>query len=112
MTIILLEFPSLSEGDIDSLRIFDEDFLRGSEVFSGTPTAAEQTSSDLTIGTLTLNGSAIVRDGVSYAANTVISVPVQGQLEATGEYSIKVTASTDATRTINFLCKFGVDPST
>ncbi len=112
MTIILLEFPSISEGDIEALRIFGADYLRDSEVWTGTPTTAEQTSSDLTLGTATLNGSAIVKDGVSHAANTVITVPVQGQLEATGEYAVKVTAATDATRTKNFLCKFGVDPST
>ena len=110
MTIVLLEYPAISEGDVEAMEVLCSDYLRDSEVVSGTPTGAEQTTSDLTIGTCTLNASAVTRKGKSHAANTVITVPIQGQLAATGSYTVLVTFSTDASRTKKVLCKFPVDP--
>lgn len=110
MTITLVEFPSISEGDVEALRVFATRYLRGSEIVTGTPTAVEQTSADLTIGTPTLNAATIEYDGITHPIGAVVTVPIQGQLAATGSYSVLVTVATDATRTKNFLCKFGVDP--
>lgn len=111
MTVVMLQLPAISAGDVELMDIAVDKYLIDSEVISGTPTAVEQTSSDLTIGTVTVNtGATKTVLGTSRAIGTVISIPVQGQKVATGSYAVLVTFATDASRTKKVLAKFSVDP--
>lgn len=110
MPIRLTQRALISEGDIDVFSIDGTDYLDAGEVFTGTPTAVEQTTGDLTISDMSVNAASVVIDGATVEIGAAIQGKVLGQLAATRSYDILVTATTDATlaRTVKFLISFDV----
>lgn len=108
MTIQLDGTPIISESDVEIGRISFKDSLRSGEKLTGTPTFAEQTTSDLTIDSVALNASAAitVKDR-EVPINEAVLFRIQGQ-QAGVTYTVKVTATTDSTpaRTLNRLFSF------
>ena len=66
------------------------------EYLSGTPTVAEQTTSDLTIANRAVSTEVLVINGVEVAVGKAVQFTVTGQQAATS-YSVKITAATDST---------------
>ena len=110
MTIKARELPRKSPGDTEAGAVNFVNQLRESELLTGTPTVAEQTSSDLTISNAGLNSGSVEIAGVTAAANQAVTYTVSGGAAGT-LYSVKVTATTDATdaRTLNRLVDFYVE---
>ena len=110
MTIKAPELPRKSPGDTAAAAVNFVQQLRSGELLSGTPTVAEQTSSDLTISNQGLNTTTIDVAGVSAAASQAVVYTVAGGSSGT-LYSIKVTVSTDASdartlvRLTDFYCE-------
>ena len=107
MAIVLLERPYVSEGATRRCAVDFTDDLRDSELLTGTPTAAEQTTSDLTISDVQRNTAAITIKGVSVAIDNAVTFLVSGQNAGT-EYTVRVTCGTDATdaQTLEYDVKF------
>ena len=110
MTIKAPELPRKSPGDTEAAAVNFVQQLRSGELLSGTPTVAEQASSDLTISNQGLNTTTIDVAGVSAAASQAVVYTVAGGSSGT-LYSIKVTVSTDASdartlvRLTDFYCE-------
>ena len=110
MTIALVQLPHISEGDVEVVAIDYTPYLDSGELLTGTPTATEQTTSDLTLLSVAVNTASLTILGNTAAIGAAVQFKVSGQLLATGEYSILVTAATDATipRTKKVVAKFRV----
>ena len=110
MTIKADQLPRKSPADVEAGACSFTNELRSGELLSGTPTVAEQTSSDLTISNQGLNTTTIDVAGVSAAASQAVVYTVAGGSSGT-LYSIKVTVSTDASdartlvRLTDFYCE-------
>lgn len=104
------QVPVISEGDVEMLAVDFTDWLDSGELLTGTPTVAEQTTSDLTISNVAVNTAALTVLGNTVAIGAGVQAKVIGQLAATGEYSVLITASTDASpaRTVKRIAKFMV----
>jgi hypothetical protein len=92
--------PRISQGDIDvvslDFRQTDDPYLDTGELLTGTPTAVEQTTGDLTIASMAVNTAAIEIEGRAVAVGEAVQFKVSGQQSGT-TYRIRVTATTDAT---------------
>ena len=110
MTIELIQLPIISEGDVEMVSIDFTPWLDAGELLTGTPTVAEQTTSDLTIANVAVSTGALTILGDTVATGMAVQAKVSGQLLATGSYSLLVTVSTDATvaRTKKVLATFKV----
>lgn len=98
MAIYADQIPELAVAEVRNCRVSFADKLdKGTtnELLTGTPTIAEQTTSDLTISNVSLNSAAVTMFGESIAANKVVQFKVIGQ-QANTVYEILVTASSDA----------------
>ena len=114
MTITLQQIGEISAGDTEIASVDYTDWLDSGESLTGTPTAVEQSSSDLTIADLgdtadqgTVSTTEMTILGNTVAAGAAVSFQVSGQQAGT-TYTVLVTASTDATpaRTAARLVKF------
>lgn len=71
--------------------------LDSGESMTGTPTVAEQTTSDLTITNEAVNTSTLTIKGNSVAAGRAVQFLVSGHLAANSPYKLKITVATDST---------------
>ena len=110
MALKLNQKPVISEGDTDMIAVDFTDYLDSGELLTGTPTAVEQTSSDLTIGNVAVSTGSLSILGETVVTGAAVQASVSGQLAATGSYTIRVTATTDASvaRTVVVDATFGV----
>ena len=95
------KFPQIyemSEGAIDNFAVDATDWLNEGEQLTGTPTAVEVTTSDLTISAVAVNTKPVEQDNgePDIAIGKAVVGQVEGQLEATAKYTVTVTASNDA----------------
>ena len=72
------------------------DYLDSGELLTGTPTAAELTSSDLTIASVAVSTTALTINGVSVDIGEAVTFSVSGGTADT-DYTIIVSCGTDAT---------------
>lgn len=101
------ERPVLVPGETRNFAVSFGDVVDSGELLTGTPTVAEETTSDLTIANKAVNTAALTINGKSVAIGQAVQFKVSGQLAtgtvrgdesiATGNYEIKITVSTDAT---------------
>lgn len=96
MTKSLPQIPCLSEGDVDMVAIDYTDWLDSGELLTGTPTAVEVTTEDLTLANKAVSTSSLTINGVTVATGKAVQFSVQGQQAGT-LYTVRVTVSTDAT---------------
>ena len=99
MPLTARERPTISVGDIEVISLNFTDLLDGSELLTGTPTVAEQTTSDLTIASEQVNTNTYVEScsGDTVAVGAAVQFKVSGGTVANSPYRIRVTCSTDAT---------------
>lgn len=89
---------SMTTGEVRGLACHFLDKLGATELLSGTPTVAEQTTSALTIDNQRLNTDAITVLGRACAASQAVLFRVAASGATAGsEYIIKITCGTDAT---------------
>lgn len=91
--------PQVHEMTTTETRLVSVGFinkLESGELLTGTPTVAEETTSDLTITNKAVNTSTLTIDGVSHAAGQAVQFLVTGVVAGT-LYSIDILCGTDAT---------------
>ena len=93
MPIVLPQLPRRSAGMTDNIGINCTDWLDGAS-FTGTPTAVEQTTSDLTITAVAVSTATLTIEGESVAAGKALQAQVAGGTVGT-IYDILFTCSTD-----------------
>ena len=71
--------------------------LRSGETLTGTPLVVEQTTSELTITNKAINDAEVVINHKTVAIGQAVTFLVTGQLLATRQYTILITATTDST---------------
>ena len=113
MAIQITASEPIPVGDTETVAVDYSAWLDGAELLSGTPSAVEQTTSDLTITGVTRNTAAVTINNKSVGINRVVLLTVAGGVVANSPYTIRVTVSTDASRTIirDLLLEFSDDPS-
>lgn len=97
------EKPDVTVGAAPNVSVSFVDVLDDGELLTGTPTVAEQTTSDLTIVNKAVNTAALVINGESVAIGQAVQFHVSGQLAANSPYKIKITVSTSATPAQTFV---------
>ena len=80
--------------------------LDSGEAITGTPTATEVTTSDLTIGSVSASTAVLTIDNESIGIGRAMQFLVSGQVAANSPYSILMTAVTDSSpaQTIKRFC--------
>ena len=91
------ETPTLAVGEVRNFAVSFVDVLDSGELLTGTPTVAEETTSDLTIANKAVNTAALTVNGQSVAIGQAVQFKVSGQLTTHTPYKIKITVSTTAT---------------
>lgn len=71
--------------------------LDSGELLTGTPLAVEVTTSDLTITNKAVNSAALTINNKTVAIGQAVTFTASGQLVASSPYTVKITATTDAT---------------
>ena len=89
--------PVAVVGETNNFSVSFAGRLDSGEVMTGTPTAVEQTSSDLTISNVAVNTAALTINDISVAIGNAVQFKVLGQLVANTPYTVKITAGTDST---------------
>jgi hypothetical protein len=93
MTIKAKQVQRKSSGETMQVRISFDELLVDSDVLTGTPTAVEVTTTDLTITTVQINAAAVTILGKTIAiANAVTFLCAGGTAGST--YTIQTTVST------------------
>lgn len=100
------ERPITAPGEMRNFAFSFAGVLDSGELLTGTPTAVEQTSSDLTISNVAVNTSALTINEQSVPIGEAVQGKIVGQLAAHSPYTINVTASTDATPAQRFVKSF------
>ena len=96
MPITLEQRPCISSGDTETVAIDGQEYLDSGELFTGTPTITEVTTTDLTLANKAVNTAALTILGQSVAIGQAIQFSVSGQSAAT-TYRIRCSCGTDAT---------------
>ena len=98
------ERPVAVVGETNTFSVSFTSILDGSELLTGTPDVVEVTSTDLTIVNFTptsdkgtVSTTALTINNVTVPIGEAVQFKVTGHLAATAEYTIKITAGTDAT---------------
>jgi len=97
MVLKLRGTPRVSVGDVEVAAINYTDWLDSSELLTGTPTATEVTSTDLTISSVGVSTASMTIGGDAVITAKAVKFKVIGGTTANSPYSIRVTVSTDAT---------------
>jgi hypothetical protein len=98
----------ISVGDVEIISYQFVEHLDAGELLTGTPTFVEQTTSNLTFGTASRNGTAYTdKAGVSVAANQAVQCSVT--TSTAGTYTIRITTTTDATVARTFIRDIVID---
>lgn len=92
----LVQEPQLAVGDVDVVAIDFTDYLDSGELLTGTPTVAEVTSSDLTLGNKAVSTASLTILGNTVVTGAAVQFSIQGQQSGL-DYRVRVTATTDAT---------------
>ena len=105
MVLALDERHTISVGDTETIAINFTDHLDGSEVLTGTPTVSEQTTSDLTLSSKAVSTATYTeaKTGDTIAIGAAVQFSVAGGTVANSPYTIRVTASTDASPARTFV---------
>lgn len=90
------ERPVAAVGETNLFSVSFAGVLDSGESLTGTPTVAEQTSSDLTISNVSVNTVALTINDRTVAIGDAVQFKVIGQLAATMTYLLKITATTDS----------------
>lgn len=103
--------PTFAVGETQVVDVSFANKLKDSETLAGTPTVAEQTTSDLTIGNKVVSVAALTIDGETVAIGEAVQFSVSGFVVANSPYTIKVTCGTNSTpaRTLIGYVTFLVD---
>ena len=88
--------PVAIVGETNNFSVSFAGKLDSGEVLTGTPTAAEQTSSDLTITNVAVSTAALTINDISVAIGLAVQLSVSGHLVANSPYKVKITAVTDS----------------
>lgn len=98
------ERPVAVVGETNVHSVSFANILDGSELLTSTPDVVEVTTTDLTITNLagtankgTVSTAALTINNVSVPTGEAVQFKVVGYLAATAEYTVKITAGTDAT---------------
>jgi len=90
------ERPVAAVGETNNFAVSFAGVLDDGELLTGTPTVAEQTTSDLTIGNEAVSTTALIINDRSVPIGEAVQFNASGQV-AGKSYQIKITVSTDAT---------------
>lgn len=91
------ELPTAAVGEVNLYSVSFAGVLDTGESLTGTPTVAEQSTSDLTISNVSVSSSALTINGKTVAAGEAVQFKVSGQLTANSPYTLKITVGTDST---------------
>lgn len=94
MAIRLKQRPTMSANDTEVVSVNYNQWLDSGELLTGTPTVVEVTTSALTLGSKAVNTTALVVLGRNVAVGEAVQFTVT--TATTGVYTIRITASTDA----------------
>lgn len=97
MTVTAPQRHTISVGETRLVRVNFTENLSSGVTLTGTPTVAEVTTTDLTIGSKALNGSEYTDlDGASVAASCGVQFTVAGGTAAHSPYEIAITVATNS----------------
>lgn len=82
-------------SEVVNIALDFQDYLDDDELLSGTPTAVEVTSSDLTISSVARNSTSTTINRRAVGANEAVTCRVSGGVAGT-DYVIRITCGTDA----------------
>jgi hypothetical protein len=99
MPIILQQRPTVSVGDVEKGAVSFANYLDTGETLTGTPLVDEVTTTDLTLGGKAVSSAALTILGESVSAGQAVQFTMSGQ-KANTLYTIRVTATTTASRTV------------
>ena len=105
------EVPALLAGEVCEHSIDCRGKLDSGETITGTPTVAEQTTSDLTVTGITVNVAVVTIKGKSVPIGQAVQFKISGQLVAHSPYTLLVTFGTSAGQTRKGLFGFTVGTS-
>ena len=91
------ERPVAGVGETSNFSVSFVGALDSGELLTGTPTATEVTTSDLTIRNVAVSTAALVINDISVETGKAVQCKVIGQLKANAPYMIRITAVTDST---------------
>lgn len=102
-----LQVPCVFDGEVRIASVSFIGLLDDGESLSGTPTAVELTTSDLTISNESINSKALTINNKSVAKNKAVQFKFLGQKAGT-TYTIEVTCGTDSSpvQTLKIKVKF------
>lgn len=89
--------PVMATGDVRNCAVSFAEQLDAGETLTGTPTIAEQTTTDLTISSAVVSTTALTINGVSVAIGEAVQFKVSGQLTTHTPYKLKITTTTTST---------------
>lgn len=90
-----VQVGEMAAGETRNAAVSFVDELDSGELLTGTPTVAEQTTSDLMISNAVVSSTALTIQGESVASGLAVTFRVTGGVAGT-TYTIKITATTDA----------------
>lgn len=88
--------PVFTVGEENLLSVSYDGRLESGEVLTGTPTAIEKTTSDLTITNVSVSSTALIINNKSVAAGRAIQCFVVGHIVVNAPYTVNFTATTDS----------------
>ena len=105
MVVYLPQRPIISVGDIEKVSVNFTDHLDSGESLTGTPTVVEVSTTDLTLASKAVNSATYVEavTGDTVAIGKAVQFTVTGLTVANSPYTIRVTASTNATPARTFV---------
>ena len=105
------ERPTAVAGETRLFSVSFENKLDSGELLTGTPTVAEETTTDLTISNKVVSTAALTINHRSVAIGRAIQFKVSGFLVANSPYTILITCGTDSdpAQTVKGRVKFAVE---
>ena len=96
---------TVSVGETEVVAVNYTDHLDSGELLTGTPTVAEQTTSDLTLANKAVNTATYLEavSGDTVAIGAAVQFSALGGTAANSPYTIRVTVTTDATPARTFV---------
>lgn len=90
------EVPTLAVGETRLFSVSFDNKLDAGELLTGTPTVAEQTTSDLTIANKVVSTAALTINSVSVSAGRAVQFKVSGHGVTNSPYTLKITCGTNS----------------
>lgn len=107
-----IAYDQIEEKGSDETLTYMAGFLGGlkdGDLLTGTPTATEQGTSDLTITSVAKLASSVTRHGVAHAANQGVTLKIAGGTAGV-TYKVKVTCATVNGNTLVYIMTINVVP--